>query len=188
MSQPSRPKELFHREAQQAARSERAIQRHIDHIDQRRPKKKESNEPMQAGQREYPATFPPQHLQKPGHETELEQPPMYEAPAYEGSNKLKDRVALITGADSGIGRAIAVLYAREGADVVVAYLDEHEDAKVTQAAVQAEGRRCITLSGDVANLAFCEMAVAETIKAFGKIEGGARRIRTRLHSVMEHGR
>ena len=76
---------------------------------------------------------------------------MYDAPHYKGSEKLLDMVALITGADSGIGRAVAVLFAREGADVAVAYLDEHEDAEETKRAVEREGRRCILLSGDVAD-------------------------------------
>src|SRR4029078_11010473 len=104
---------------------------------------------MQAGQRDYPESFPPQHLAKPGHEADLEQPPLFEAPGYKGSDKLKDMVALITGADSGIGRAIAVLYAREGADIAIVYLDEHRDAEQTKAAVEGEGRRCLLIPGDV---------------------------------------
>ena len=95
---------------------------------------------MQAGARRYPEPpFPEQHQPKPGDEAKLDPAPMYDAPFWRGSGKLEGKVALITGADSGIGRAVAVLYAREGADVVIAYLDEHEDAKVTKAAVEAEG-------------------------------------------------
>ena len=86
--------------------------------------------------------------------------PMYDAPHYKGSDKLRDKVALITGGDSGIGRAVAVLFAREGADIAVAYLDEHEDAEETKRAVETEGRRCILLSGDVADADFCKEAVA----------------------------
>jgi NAD(P)-dependent dehydrogenase (short-subunit alcohol dehydrogenase family) len=79
-------------------------------------------------------------------------------------------VALITGGDSGIGRAVAVLFAREGADVAVAYLDEHEDAKETKRAVEKEGRRCILLSGDVADSEFCRDAVEKTVGEFGKLD------------------
>ena len=79
-------------------------------------------------------------------------------------------IALITGGDSGIGRAVAVLYAREGADVVIVYLNEHRDAEDTKRAVEAEGRRCITMAGDVTDLRFCEAAVEETIRQFGQID------------------
>jgi NAD(P)-dependent dehydrogenase (short-subunit alcohol dehydrogenase family) len=126
---------------------------------------------MQAGARHYPEPkLPGQHLRKPGRETDLKPAPMYEAPDYRGSEKLRDMVALITGGDSGIGRAVAVLFAREGADVAIAYLDEHEDAAETKRAVEKEGRRCIVLSGDVADAAFCRSAVKETVKAFGKLD------------------
>jgi NAD(P)-dependent dehydrogenase (short-subunit alcohol dehydrogenase family) len=95
---------------------------------------------------------------------------MYDAPHYLGSQKLKDKVALVTGGDSGIGRSVAVLYAREGADVAIAYLNEHTDAEMTRRAVEKEGRRCLLLSGDVANPEFCEAAVAEILKAFGRLD------------------
>src|SRR5262249_24082273 len=114
--------------------------------------------------------FPRQHLRKPGREADLELVPMYEAPHYVGSEKLHDMVALITGGDSGIGRAVAVLFAREGADVAIAYLNEHEDAAETKRAVEKEGRRCIVLSGDVADAKFCKFAVKETVGAFGKLD------------------
>lgn len=105
---------------------------------------------MQAGARSYPVPpLPGQHLKKPGHEVDLELKPMYDAPYYKGSEKLLDKIALITGGDSGIGRAVAVLFAREGADVAVARLDEHEDAKETKRAVENGGRHCILLSGPV---------------------------------------
>ena len=126
---------------------------------------------MQAGARVYPEPpLPKQHLKKPGHEADLELAPMYDAPHYKGSEKLQDKVALITGADSGIGRAVAVLFAREGADVAVAYLDEHEDAEETKRAVEAEGRRCILLSGDVADADFCKDAVERTVGELGKLD------------------
>ena len=89
---------------------------------------------------------------------------------YKGSEKLLDKVALITGGDLGIGRAVAVLFAREGADVAAAYLDEHEDAKGTKRAVEKEGRRCILLSGDVADSEFCRDAVEKTVEEFGKLD------------------
>ena len=107
----------------------RKIQAQVDSRDREKPASKPDKSPMQAGQRDYPDSFPPQHLAKPGLEADLKQKPLFEAPAYQGSEKLKDMVALITGADSGIGRAIAVLYAREGADIAIIYLDEHEDAE-----------------------------------------------------------
>jgi short subunit dehydrogenase len=170
MSQRSQSKSTFARQADRTARTERAIQSHIDRIDAKKPAKKQSGAAMQAGQRAYPSSFPKQHLKKPGHEADLKLAPMFEAPDYKGSEKLKGCVALITGADSGIGRAVAVLYAREGADVVVAYLNEHDDAKATRQAVEAEGRRCIVVAGDVADPKFCEAAVKQTIKTFGKID------------------
>ena len=95
---------------------------------------------------------------------------MYEAPGYKGSGKLEGMAALVTGADSGIGRAVAVLFAREGADVAVAYLDEHEDAQETRRAVESEGARCLLLPGDVADPGYCRDAVEETVKLFGKLD------------------
>jgi NAD(P)-dependent dehydrogenase (short-subunit alcohol dehydrogenase family) len=162
-------KSSFSREAQSTARKERAVQRRIESSDRHPPKK--NGKAMQAGARVYPVPpFPRQHLAKPGLEADLKLAPMYDAPHYKGSEKLLDKVALITGADSGIGRAVAVLFAREGADVAVAYLNEHEDAKVTKRAVEAEGRRCILLAGDVADPKFCKQAVACTVKELGKLD------------------
>jgi NAD(P)-dependent dehydrogenase (short-subunit alcohol dehydrogenase family) len=158
--------------AEQAARAERKIQAATDRREARsfaEPGEKE--EAMQAGARPYPAPpFPEQHLKKPGVEARLDPAPMYDAPFYKGSGKLQDKVALITGGDSGIGRAVAVLFAREGADVAVAYLTEGGDAEATKAAVEKEGRRCILLSGDVADGAFCREAVARTVKTLGKLD------------------
>lgn len=107
---------------------------------------------------------------KPGVEAELEPRPEYQAPTYRGSGKLQGKVALITGGDSGIGRAVAVLYAREGADVAIVYLNEHQDADETCRAVEAEGRRAILISGDVSDSAFCRQAVARTVAEFGKLD------------------
>jgi NAD(P)-dependent dehydrogenase (short-subunit alcohol dehydrogenase family) len=160
----------FAQEAERTARAERHIQAQIDETDEAAGGKKEPKA-MQAGARNYPVPpLPGQHLRKPGQEADLDLSPMYDAPHYKGSEKLKDMVALITGADSGIGRAVAVLFAREGADVAVAYLNEHEDAAETKRAIEKEGRRCILLSGDVANPKFCKEAVKKTVDAFGKLD------------------
>jgi NAD(P)-dependent dehydrogenase (short-subunit alcohol dehydrogenase family) len=132
--------------------------------------KQPSQQPVQAGAREQPATLPAQHVRKPGLEAELELKPRFQAPDYRGSEKLKDRVALITGADSGIGRAVAVLFAREGADVAVVYLSSHEDAQETKRCVEAEGQRCVLLPGDVKDAAFCQSAVAQTVAALGHLD------------------
>jgi NAD(P)-dependent dehydrogenase (short-subunit alcohol dehydrogenase family) len=126
---------------------------------------------VQTGVRPQPATHPPQHLQKPGIEAEMQERPRYEAPGYEGSRKLRDMATLITGGDSGIGRAVAVLFAREGADVAIVYLsDEQVDAEETKRLVEAEGRRCELLPGDVKDMAFCQQAVQRTVAAFGKLD------------------
>ena len=161
----------FRKEAEETAKDERAIQSKVDRSDKTAGKRHKKEGAMQAGARVYPEPpLPNQHLKKPGHEADLELAPMYDAPHYKGSEKLLDKVALITGADSGIGRSVAVLFAREGADVAVAYLDEHEDAKETKRAVEAEGRRCILLSGDVADAEFCKDAVERTVDELGKLD------------------
>jgi NAD(P)-dependent dehydrogenase (short-subunit alcohol dehydrogenase family) len=126
---------------------------------------------VQDGTREQPELpFPEQHLTKPGNESQLKPRPNFMAPDYIGSKKLQDMVALITGGDSGIGRAVAVLYAREGADVAIVYLNEHEDAKETKRCVEKEGRRCLLISGDVKDQGFCNEAVRRTIGEFGKLD------------------
>ncbi len=127
--------------------------------------------PVQAGSRRQPVNpMPAQHLAKPGHEADLELQPRFAAPDYLGSNKLEGMVALITGGDSGIGRAVAVLYAREGADVAIVYLDEHDDAEATCRAVEDEGRQCKLWSGDVRDPAFCKHVVDGTVKRFGRLD------------------
>ncbi len=105
----------------------------------------------------------------PGHESELEPKPDW-TPRYPGSGRLKGKVALITGADSGIGRATAALFAREGADVAISYLCEHDDAKKTQEIVEQEGRRAITIAGDLGSKAFCEQAVKQTVNELGRLD------------------
>jgi len=105
----------------------------------------------------------------PGHESKLEPKPDWE-PRYGGSGRLKDKVALITGADSGIGRAVAALFAGEGADVVIVYLCEDDDAAFTKSIVEKEGRRAITIAGDIGDKDFCERAVEQTVRKFGKLD------------------
>ncbi|MES2979928.1 MAG: SDR family oxidoreductase [Pseudomonadota bacterium] len=126
---------------------------------------------MQAGRGAYPEPpLPGQRLGKPGIEAEMELAPQYEARHYKGSGKLEGLTALITGGDSGIGRAVAVLFAREGADVAIAYLNEREDAETTKRHVEAEGRRCITLAGDVKSEAWCRESVEQVVREFGKLD------------------
>lgn len=105
----------------------------------------------------------------PGHESALEPKPDW-TPRYPGSGRLAGKVALITGADSGIGRAVAALFAREGADVAILYLCEHDDARETARIVEEEGRRAITIAGDIGDKAFCEEAVAKVVATFGQID------------------
>jgi NAD(P)-dependent dehydrogenase (short-subunit alcohol dehydrogenase family) len=115
--------------------------------------------------------FPPQHQPKPGIESKIRPRPEYKAPEYRGADKLKDSVALITGGDSGIGRAVAVLFAREGADVAIVYLPvEESDAQTTREAVEAEGRRALLIPGDVQESKFCSEAVERTIDTFGRLD------------------
>lgn len=114
---------------------------------------------------------PPQSQdQQPGLQSEMTPQPETGESTYQAANKLRGKVALITGGDSGIGRAVAVLYAKEGADIAIAYLNEHEDAKKTKELVEAEGRRAITIAGDIGDESLCKKLVEETIKAFGKLD------------------
>lgn len=135
-------------------------------------KGKQANERREPKQREEPkAPFPPQHQERPGLEAEMEPRPLYQAPAYKAAGKLEQKVALVTGGDSGIGRAVAVLFAREGADVAIVYLpQEQRDAEETRDAVEEEGRECLLIPGDVSEREFCEQAVERTIDEFGKLD------------------
>jgi NAD(P)-dependent dehydrogenase (short-subunit alcohol dehydrogenase family) len=107
--------------------------------------------------------------QLPGHESKLEPKPDWE-PRYSGSGRLKGKVALITGADSGIGRAVAALYAREGADIAILYLCEHDDAAKSKEIVEKEGRRAIAIAGDIGDKRFCERAVEQTVDQLGRLD------------------
>jgi NAD(P)-dependent dehydrogenase (short-subunit alcohol dehydrogenase family) len=145
---------------------ERRIQRATDERDKRsKPAKKKA---VQAAPRREPENpLPAQHLIKPGLESDLRPAPRFQAEDYRGSGKLEGRVALVTGGDSGIGRAVAVLFAREGADVAIVYLCEHDDAKKTAQHVRREGRRCVLIPGDVKDAAFCRDAVEQTVRELG---------------------
>jgi NAD(P)-dependent dehydrogenase (short-subunit alcohol dehydrogenase family) len=153
------------------AESDRKLQREAE---QRRKKaggngKREGA--VQAAERKYPEPpQPKQHLEKPGLESELEPRPEYLAPEYRGSGKLEGKVAIITGGDSGIGRAVAVLFAREGADVAIVYLSEDADAEETRRAVESEGRRAILIPGDVTDSTFCDEAVETTVRELGRLD------------------
>ena len=115
--------------------------------------------------------FPPQHQEKPGLESRMTPRPQYKAPEYRGSDKLAGCAALITGGDSGIGRAVAVLFAREGADVAIVYLPEEEsDARTTGRAVENEGRTALLIPGDVRDPKFCETAVTRTVEKFKRLD------------------
>ncbi|MBE6906591.1 MAG: SDR family oxidoreductase [Ruminococcaceae bacterium] len=117
------------------------------------------------------AQFPPQHQDtQPGLETQMEPKPIFDNPAYTGSGKLRGKVALVTGGDSGIGRAVCVAYAKEGADIVIVYYNEHDDANFTKRYINHLGGRCLLLSGDLRNEAFCQQAVKNTISTFGRLD------------------
>ncbi|ACX67138.1 NAD(P)-dependent dehydrogenase, short-chain alcohol dehydrogenase family [Paenibacillus sp. cl141a] len=116
-------------------------------------------------------TLPPQHQDhRPGTESEMHPKPEFESNEYKAAGKLKGKVALITGGDSGIGRAVAVYYAKEGADVSIVYLNEHKDAEETKRQVEQEGRKCLLIAGDVGDDAFCRDAVTETVEKLGKLD------------------
>ena len=155
----------------QVADRQREIQQEQDSRDSSQSQQKPVAKPQQTGLQDYPsAPMPSQHLAKPGLEAEMELQPRFMAPAYRGSGKLEGLSAVITGGDSGIGRAVAVLFAREGADVAIVYLNEEQDAEKTQRCIEAEGRRCVRIAGDVKDPAFCRAAVHTAVSAFGKLD------------------
>jgi len=119
-------------------------------------------------QQEQKQQRPPQHQERrPGHTEEMRPRPRDKVHEYRAAGKLQGRNALITGGDSGIGRAVAVAFAKEGADVAIVYLNEHEDAAETQRLVEKEGRRCVTIAGDVGDENFCKQAVEQTVRELG---------------------
>lgn len=159
------------RKGERAAKADRKLQRQAES----RSKGKSSGNGSGAASKTAPRPepkppMPRQHQEKPGKESKLRPRPRYKAPEYRGSGKLEGMSAIVTGGDSGIGRAVAVLFAREGADVAVVYLSEHGDAAETKAAVEAEGQRALLLPGDVTDPAFCRKAVEQTVKTFGKLD------------------
>lgn len=166
-----------------ATRKQRSVQKQADAQNSGRTKQKPAKA-MQAGARRYPEPpFPAQRHRKPGNEHAIDPQPLYDSPYWRGSEKLGGKVALITGGDSGIGRAVAVLFAREGADIAIVYLNEDEDAEATRKAVEAEGQRCLTMRGDVSRRSFCKKAVAKTVAAFGKLDILVNNAAFQMHSV-----
>lgn len=164
-------------DADAVAAHQRAIQQSQDERDARQAADKpddSSSKPeakgVQAGARYQPDQLPAQHIDKPGLEAELQLKPQFLAPDYKGSQKLSGMTALITGGDSGIGRAVAVLFAREGANVAIAYLNEHEDAQETARHVRNEGQRALLVPGDVKDKAYCQEAVEAVLEEFGQID------------------
>jgi NAD(P)-dependent dehydrogenase (short-subunit alcohol dehydrogenase family) len=152
------------------AETDRKLQQEAERKRSRQPGPRKSGA-AQTGARRYPEPpLPKQHLEKPGLETDLDPRPSYLAREYRGSGKLEGKVALITGGDSGIGRAVAVLFAREGADVAIVYLSEDEDAEETRQAVEAEGRRALLIPGDVTDSEFCRESVETTVQALGRLD------------------
>jgi NAD(P)-dependent dehydrogenase (short-subunit alcohol dehydrogenase family) len=158
------------KDSSDAVDQQRAIQRQVAGAEA--ALKPDEQKPMQAGARRYPEPpMPAEHQAKPGSEADLSLQPMCDAPYYKGSGKLQDKAAIITGGDSGIGRSVAILFAREGADIAVLHLpEETEDAEQTRAAVEAEGRRCLLIPGDVRDRGFCQSAVSQAVKTFGKLD------------------
>lgn len=117
------------------------------------------------------AIQPEQHQEKqPGLESAMNPLPVYDNGNYQGSNKLKDKVAVITGGDSGIGRSVSIHYAKEGADVAIIYFDEHDDAEKTKQLVEAEGQRCVLISGDIGDSSFCNSAIDQIMNEFSKVD------------------
>lgn len=126
---------------------------------------------MSNSQNEQKLTFPPQHQNRqPGVEIEMNPRPIFQSPTYKASGKLAGKKAIITGGDSGIGKAAALLFAKEGADVAIVYLDEHDDANETKQLIEAEGRRCLLYAGDIGNEDFCKEVTNKILSEFGSLD------------------
>jgi len=158
------------RRAGRTAAEQRRLQAKTDAADAGRKRASPKKKAVQAGARRQPTRLPAQHLRKPGREADLELAPRFLAPDYAGSGKLAGMKAIVTGADSGIGRAVAVLFAREGADVAIFYLDERADARETARWVEKEGRQAILVPGDVRDPDFCRRAVQRVARRFGRLD------------------
>jgi len=115
-------------------------------------------------------TIPPQEQKLPGSEQAMDPKPITDDPSYKATGKLKDKIVFITGGDSGIGKAVAILLAKEGAKIAVVYLNEHEDADETRSLIEQYGSECLLIPGDISKEAFCKEAVKQTVDAFGKID------------------
>jgi NAD(P)-dependent dehydrogenase (short-subunit alcohol dehydrogenase family) len=133
-----------------------------------------SNQPVletQTKAPERPSSFPPQHQnQQPGIQQNMNPLPEAESPVYRPAGKLTGKVAIVSGGDSGIGRSVSILYAKEGADVAVVYLNEEADAQETKRQIEAEGRRCLLIAGDIGDPQFCKQAVEQTVNTLGKLD------------------
>ena len=126
---------------------------------------------MSSSQNQKKSIFPPQHQDRqPGVETEMNPRPISQNPDYKAGGKLSGKTAMITGGDSGIGKAVALLFAKEGADVAIVYLDEHEDANETKRLIEAEGRKCLLYAGDIGNEDVCKEIINKAISEFGNLD------------------
>lgn len=135
------------------------------------PQQQQAQGSNQAIPPERPKSFPPQHQdRRPGLQSDMNPQPQSDSPVYMPAGKLAGKVAIISGGDSGIGRAIAIIYAKEGADVAVLYLNEENDAQETKRLVEEKGRRCITIAGDIGDPAFCKQAVDNTFNKLGRLD------------------
>ncbi|GHH98513.1 SDR family oxidoreductase [Neobacillus kokaensis] len=126
---------------------------------------------MSSNQKQQKRIFPPQHQNRqPGIESEMNPRPITVDPNYQAAGKLSGKTAIVTGGDSGIGKSAAIYFAKEGADVAIAYLNEHQDAEETRQLIEAEGRKCLLFAGDIGDEAYCKEIVNQTIAAFGKLD------------------
>lgn len=153
------------------ANQQKAIQSRQDQRDASMQKEQQGEQgAVQTGPEQPAPPMPQQHLAKPGLEADMDVRPRFLAEHYKGSGKLQGMTAIVTGGDSGIGRAVAVLFAREGADVAIMYLNEHEDAAETKRYVEAEGRRCHAVAGDIKDAEFCKDAVDKIVADWGRLD------------------